>query len=266
MPMVLNNENLKIRELLACVLGIEPAEIESYYKSITVSFNQKLETSYSGFISVPKFKNVKFKNEATKENWENASLTGIDLPLFFQPSETSCKTVAVVGIDPLRKRKDFTSFHSGNVIIGTPYGFHSSYYRESRGRTKVYYDLIKHLVFKGYNTYVTDIFKIWMNDYHRSERDSFSMKNELLLAKECLENELEIVKPKIVVAFGEFAEKTCRNVLIGTTLEAKILPLPHPSGRNTRWNQILDKPRDCERKAAFLIQEVDRCLKSEPAS
>jgi len=249
--MKIRNADKSTIDLLSKYLGIAKTELTDYYLNIEKSYNSDSNNPSAGFVSVEKFSNVQFKQEKTLNNWKNASLIGVDLPLLFISDNPNAETVVTVGIDPLRKRKDFHDFKPGNVIIGTPYALHSTFYRERKGRTKSYYDFIKHIVSKGYNVYLTDIFKIWMNDFEKTEKDRFFLRDEVLESNEMLLKELEIIQPKMLIAFGDLVEKSLKALELSTT----IIKLPHPSGANRSWGKVT-----CDQKVKYLCSEIDKDL------
>jgi hypothetical protein len=243
----------KLIDLFSAYLGIEITELANYYSKIEKSYNSESNNPSAGFVSVEKFSNVQFKQEKTLNNWKNTSLIGLDLPLLFTSDNPNAETVVIVGIDPLRKRKDFRDFKPGNVIIGTPYALHSTFYRESKGRTKSYSDFVKHVVSKGYNVYVTDIFKIWMNDSEKTEKDRFYFGDEISESNEVLLQEIEIIQPKIIIAFGNLVEKHLTKIRLSD--EIKITKLPHPSGANRNWGKAT-----FDQKVNYLCSEIDKTL------
>lgn len=249
-----------IIDLLARYFGIKSTELTNYYLDIESSYNSDINNSSVGFLSLEKFSKIKFQNEKTINNWENASLIGVDIPLFINNNNTNSETVVIIGIDPLRKRKDFNDFDHGNVILGTPYALHSKFYREKRSRTKSYYYFVKHLVSKGYNVYLTDIFKIWMNDFKKTEKDRFFLSEETFFY-EILITELEFIQPKVIVAFGDLVEEYLKKIKLSEKFE--IIKLPHPSGSNNKkWKTILKEECTCDKKIMFLCSEIDKYLKN----
>jgi len=254
--MKINSANKSIIDLLSEYFGIVKTELTDYYFDIEKSYNSNSNNPSEGFISVKRFSNVQFKQERTLNNWKNASLIGVDLPLLFVNDNPNAETVVIIGIDPLRKRKDFRDFKSGNIIIGTPYALHSTFYRESKGRTKSYYDFVKHIVSKGYNVYVTDIFKIWMNNFEKTEKERFFLGDEVWESKKILLKELEIIQPQRIIIFGNLVEKSLKDLELST----KIIKLPHPSSANRNWNTLLEGKATCDQKIKYLCSEIDKNL------
>lgn len=258
--MELNINNKRISSILANFLNLNSSEIEKHYESIKKSYGDRMESSDSGFVSIEKIKDVQFKEDLTQVNWTNATLIGLDLPLLFESQKPNAKTIVIIGIDPLRKRKDFPNFSSGNIIIGSPYACHSTYYRESKGRTKSYFNFIKHIVSKGYNLYVTDFYKVWMNDQNKTEKERYYLENELETFKIILLQELEIIKPAMIVAFGDLVESLC-NEQLKDYKEVKLIKLPHPSmANNNKWKQLLNASPTCEHKVEYLNGQIDKYL------
>lgn len=87
------------------------------------------------------------------------TLTGVDIPILVRADEEPHKTVAIVAQDPLRDPKTLPSHHHKKVIVGTPFAYHNDVL--CCPQTLVYRKIIQGLLNKGYNVYVTDIWKCW---------------------------------------------------------------------------------------------------------
>ena len=93
--MELNIGNKRIEQLFAEFFGLDSSYIHQCYRELKDAYNQKLSLPYEGFI--PKQKEsweISFKEKQTLNNWENSTLIGVDLPLFFKCSDpdTSCSS------------------------------------------------------------------------------------------------------------------------------------------------------------------------------
>ena len=238
--MELNIGNKRIEQLFAKFFGLDSSYIHQCYRELKDSYNQKLSLPYEGFI--PKQKEsweISFKEKQTLNNWENSTLIGVDLPLFFKCSDPEAQTVMLVALDPLRKRKDFPDFQHEDVIIGTPFAQHSSHYRE--GSQEIVFDFIKHIVDKNYHMYITDVYKVWVEQKEYKKSHLLFKRNESLIFKELLREELDIIDPKIVITFGNDA----RDRYIDISKDCDPRPhkhFTHPSGEaRGAWKKLIGK-------------------------
>ena len=280
--MELNIGNKKIEKLFAEFFGLDSNYIHQCYRKFKDAYNQQLSSSHDGFISKQKQSwKISFQEQKTENNWDNSTLIGIDLPLFFKCPDPKAQTVMLVALDPLRSRDDFSLelkgdsgvklFNPGDPIIGTPFALHSSFYREDNDkkiRTKVYCDPIKHIVEKNYHLYVTDKYKVWMNDCEKEkESNKYKLKKEEVIFGELLLKELEIIKPNKIICFGvdpkDGAHVFCKGLLKDNDLKSELLPaLLHPSGsNNNKWRSVLKTPPyDVPRKIRYLKTKIDEYL------
>ncbi len=139
---------------------------------------------------------------------KDTSLKGIDLPTWF--GDYSNKKIVVLGIDPLRNENVFERENKSNiyndVIVGTPYAFHE---RDSRENWCAgYWALIDGLVKSKNFVYCTDIFKTY---YHNNSTKTRSYLDPNFVNnykhREILFNELELIKPDLIIVFGKIAHK-----------------------------------------------------------
>ena len=260
--MELNIGNKKIEQLFAEFFGLDSSYIHQCYREFKDAYNQKLSLPHEGFI--PKQKQswkISFQEKQTLNNWENSPLIGVDLPLFFKSPESEAQTVMLVALDPLRNPKHFSDFKHEDVIIGTPFAQHSSYYREKQ--QKIVFNFIKHIVAKNYHLYVTDIYKVWMkNPLIVDKNEKHKLNKESTIFGELLLKEIEIIKPKKIICFGtsdDGAYHFCKDLLKDNDLESELLPaLLHPSGMNTKWNDMFSP--NAENKIKYLNNKIDEYL------
>jgi len=256
----------ELKELIVkYVLAIPSSEIDEMYDYWELN---KLKKETKDF----KYLNFKYPHSYIHENQlktlTGASLKGIDLPTWFG-EDYSKKKVMILGIDPLRnknvfkkeceKRNVLNSFTptdviddsiKNEVIIGTPYALHECEARE--GKCSVYWTFIEKLI-ENHFVYCTDIFKTYFynNDKDiRSYRDEeFAIKNKN--HKKLLEEEIKIIKPDVIIAFGNLVELFLKDIELTTT----VIKLPHPSGANRNWNKIFKDNHVYKTKTEYLIHE-----------
>jgi Uracil DNA glycosylase superfamily. len=228
-------ENIaQVSSLMDEYLGLTNAiEVYNSFSQIINYPNQDIRQKKSfGFIPIRKelINNVTFSSEGIMKS----ELIGVDFPIKInRENSLGNKVIAIVGIDPLRKLSDFqemTDQHdvrikiSENLIVGTPYAFHSSFYREKRA--SIYAKFIDHILESGYDVYLTDIFKIWTKDGQLKDNDSFKKASYDLL-----KSELKIIDPNAIVCFGKQPTDIVRQIVA----DVEILDLPHPKARAKYW-------------------------------
>ena len=237
--MELNIGNKKIEQLLAEFFGLDSNYINKCYREFKDAYNQNFSLPHEGFI--PKQKQsweISFQEKQTLNHWENSTLIGVDLPLFFKCPEPQAQTVMLVAQDPLRNPDHFSDFKHEDVMIGTPFAQHSSYYREDA--QKVVFTSIKHIIDKNYHVYVTDVYKVWMKDDKKKNNKGHELKNESTIFNHLLRKELDIIDPKIIITLGGVPEKIIKKLSKKFDLDFNIhhLPFIHPSPTARHaWNK-----------------------------
>ena len=150
------------------------------------------------------------------------ALTGVDIPILLEGTNTSKGTIAIVAQDPYRNKKDpmlapFKPFIK--PIVGTPFAYH--YALSCYTQTKVYRLIIRTLLSQGYRVYITDAHKFYPNI-------SGQRKTEIAL----LIDELDDIQKKYglcrVVTFGKDAWDYINNSKYNNIQ----VPLLHPSQQN----------------------------------
>ena len=261
--MELNIGNKQIEQLFAEFFGLDSSYIHQCYRKLKDSYNQKLSSSHEGFI--PKQKQswgIQFQ-EKTQNHWENSTLIGVDLPLFFKCPDPKAQTVMLVAQDPLRHRNDFPNFKfkDEDVIIGTPFAQHSSKYRE--GLQKVVFSSIKNIIDNNYHVYITDVYKVWMK-MRKVKSHEYFLKNECEIFGELLLNELDTIKPKNVICLGKVAEDffSSSPILKNYNLSKRNLYLPHPGRQNAqKWKKcLINQKQTAENKIKYLKTKIDEYL------
>jgi hypothetical protein len=247
--------NTEIIKLISEYSGINEKLFSEACDRIKNGFNEDFKDSHSGFQFLEK--GIVQFNEETLAAYNKATLIGLDVPALVK-GKAAKKTIMIIGIDPLRKKRDFPEDVHGKVITGTPYAIHSKFYRESAGRTKVYWDLIKWLLENEYNVYLTDINKFWFSTDGDAKK-KYDLKSEYKNNISLLEKECSNINPLYIVAFGDFVTSFCENKKIREFMKGQIISLPHPSGANRNWNTIIKtSPRSAKEKVEKLIEELKK--------
>ena len=221
------------------VLDIPSVEIDNLYDSWELNKNN---------VGVANFKYPDSKiHKIQNVPLIGASLKGIDLPTWF--GDYTKKKVMILGIDPLRNEKVFKRENAdvdNEVIIGTPYALHEC--KARLGACATYWTFIEGLS-KSNFVYCTDIFKTY---YYLKETKirSYNDKEYIESAghKALLISEIELIKPDVIIAFGNLVE----NLLISLKISTKIIKLPHPSNANRSWNTLIDGKATPEQKVKHL--------------
>lgn len=199
------------------------------------------------------------------EEVSNTSLFGIDLPYWFGDYEKANKKIMVLGIDPLRNKQAFKKAQRTNknidernfVLLGTPYDLHSR--QDSQKKAKGYHPLIDKLSQDNF-IYLSDVYKTFFyyienNKRKRSYNYYFNLKmEERFIFDEILKDEIEIIKPDVIITFGKiaFQQLTGKNIKLSEfniqnqkyMFDEKILiiPMMHLSGavRNEPFKNFLE--------------------------
>jgi hypothetical protein len=226
--------------IISNVLSISSAEIDKMYDYWELNKNnERVENFNYQDRKIHKTQNVPHTG---------ASLKGIDLPTWF--GDYKMKKVMILGIDPLRNKGVFDREKADpdkDVIIGTPYALHEL--KARKGACATYWNFIEGLS-ENHFVYCTDIYKTYYlkSDNTRSYNDKEYIESSG--HKTLLLSEIELIKPDIIIAFGNIVE----SLLKGLDLSIKIIKLPHPSNANRSWNtRILGKA---------TTEEKVKCLNS----
>ncbi len=180
-----------------------------------------------------------------------SQITGIDIPILLTNDDKEDKeTVVIVAQDPLRSIKDpmlkpFIPFDKS--IVGTPFAFHYElqYYKQ----TEVYRLIVDGLLKKGYNVYITDIWKCW--DKSKTYRGLWKKGNPHF---DCLVEEIDEIKPNYVILMGKQAQNNFKKIKF-TYKQPKLICVPHPSAAaNGAWVRQIGKC-DIKTKANYIIKQ-----------
>jgi hypothetical protein len=220
---------------LSQVIALTPAEIEHTYHHFRASFDRVSKSPFrDDYVRLP----VGLVNSALVGS-ALVQHAGTDLPCWLEASPTAHRLI-ILGQDPLRDDRYFSTEDGPAVVIGTPYSTHSASLRE-RGNSARYWKIVRHLIGAGHSLYLTDVSKFWARD-HRVPPSAEPVYRALFQSEQDL-----ISRPgstTVVVAFGrraaEFAlGRKCPDLKIGSakaelrsTGSATVLPVLHPSPQN----------------------------------
>ena len=143
---------------------------------------------------------------------------GVDLPTWFNVQDN--KHIMIVAQDPLRNNKYYGECY--DAVISSPFGLHSLEHRQNARGGKMMSLLVERLVNNGYGVYLTDANKFFIHDHKTT--NMFSVAHIDVYA-EIIRQEIEIVKPAVIVCLGKRAEILCKRMGL-----SNILALPHLSG------------------------------------
>ncbi len=183
------------------------------------------------------------------------SLTGVDIPILVRADEEQRKTVAIVAQDPLRDPKTLPSHHLKKVIVGTPFAYHNDVL--CCPQTLVYRKIIQGLLIKGYNVYVTDIWKCWFNNIALNKsRGPWKSGNPYF---DCLAEEMNCIKPDYVILMGGQAKQLFNDVAfqkVVSGLEMDVVPVFHPSNTaNGAWKKNCGGCTPCY-KVKYVLDRI----------
>ena len=171
---------------------------------------------------------------------------GFDLPTWSNINKEK-PIVMFIAQDPLRSEKWYNECH--NIVVSSPFGTHDATHRCSR-HGEVYFKIFTEIEEKGYGIYLTDTKKFYLKGDNSA---SFTKKNTKTYDK-ILKQEIEIVKPKIIVAFGKQAQRS----VIELDGEDRLLRLIHPSGASRGHIKKQYEMNDCSNKkiAETYIEKI----------
>lgn len=192
--------------------------------------------------------------QAIRDNdiWRQNNVSGIDVPVLWTPDTgITNETILLLAQDPLRDSDywdetfchDFTCTKDNRnnyVVVGTPYALHYfldgnfkatqlSNGKKKSWRVKIYYDLIRSIVERGYNVYCTDIFKYYFHGhkYKVCDFDKNILGNEVTRLKE--QGNLR------VLCLGKKAQDGIAGI---QGIDKQSVNMPHVRARN--WNPNTD--------------------------
>ncbi|HEX8316617.1 MAG TPA: hypothetical protein VF609_16560 [Flavisolibacter sp.] len=207
-----------------CFEIVQPQLIEDAYKAFQKNFDGDCPKK----IEKVELTDLVIKGLPYSELGIESHHYGIDLPVLLS-SPGNSKAVIFISEDPLRRSKDPLD----TIILSTPFGIHLLNKDNNPNRRFYRNEILLAFLTKGYNVYVTDIFKIWIKGFgHKLNL----RKNEVVYQNsiECLKKEIEFIKNQYnteikIVTFGRPAEFAVRQ--IEYMFECEPTYLMHPSHR-----------------------------------
>ena len=174
----------------------------------------------------PKFKNLRSDYLSTFDTDSGGAVIGHDLPTWFNLNGSDKGRIMIVAQDPLRNPKWYSDCK--DAICSSTFGLHSIEWRNNGRGGKRLYLLIKKLVEFGFGIYLTDCMKF----YVRAERQKPLSPSRSLLNDyaEILKEEIRIVKPTAIIAFGKKAKNTFEQLELDISPEVLRIYMPHFSG------------------------------------
>lgn len=235
----------EVVKMLAGYFSVTMKQINDYYKKLMVEgMSMDLEDD--------KFKDVKFLSEETEIIWNKSDNVSLDLPIFYGGNGPEAKTIVVLGLEPF-----YNSLVTMSMGISTPYALHNSEWRERDGGTKLYYYFIKSIIDKGYNVYVSNIYKYLLKSNIKLEQPKFQ---EILL------KEIDLVNAEKIITFGKLPSIICAEDF---QLGDRVLSMPNPSvSANRIWATILKDRRknfkpSLDTKLEWIKTKFDRSLSNK---
>lgn len=174
-----------------------------------------------------------------KANVPGEIITGIDIPVLINNSlRESANTLMIVEQDPLRNYKHFLTQYCkttllNNAIVGTPNALHNI------KPVTFYLSLVTELIKKGWNVYLTDVYKIYAPGL-KGKKDRLTTDEINLLT-----DELNVIRPTKILLFGKEAQRAFSLVSCSYNLGSmKTVPVPHRSARAICWSFLNIKATD----------------------
>lgn len=211
--------------------------------------------------------------------WNHANF-GLDMPTWMVKSGVeNPRRVMIVATEPRR-----TGHPAGNLLLSTPFGFHSEDYREIGCKNDAVYDLVWRLLDKGDCVYLTDCLKFYTDDGTDGRKENFVTSNLKCKLRywenvflPTLKAEIRAFDPDVILGLGRaffekvlnfngvpkqkvnFTDFACPNPYIGTVwVEGKDKGIPaisciHPSGENRQYpKKICEARPNMTREDALL--------------
>lgn len=182
----------------------------------------------------------------------NEPITGIDIPVFFD--NNGKKTIMIIERDPYRTTNDrqlavYKPLFTSHGIVGTPNALHmpQSAYPNSR----IYRDLINQSVKKGYNIYLTDVYKVYAPGLVGS-KGRFGKNEQKLLVEE-----IKHIKPDKIILTGQDAQMA--YFLSSGLLTGSPFPIfaPHLTGaRPSSWTKYGVNSATNKKKLKYIDDRI----------
>lgn len=213
-------------------------ELTRFYESLQKGFNLKDWPS-------PVFAERNFfssQSESFQTKYNNAEIIACDLPSLL--SRGGRNTVMIIAQD------SYNSTPATGMWIGTPYGLHVRKMREEK-HTRHYMQMIDALLCKGYQTYLTDFYKVYVGGLRLPKQDK-------QVFADILKQEIEVINPVALITWGKDASNAV----------ARLKPIPpqysypHPSGNaRSAWKKRMGQKATNENILNYwqhsILQQLD---------
>ena len=235
------------------VIKIPRKKLKAYYKkwdtNISLPPNKK---HWEDFFYTKNKKDIYTPlNADTAKEYEDSPLVGVDLPTFIGAKNNELR-VMIVGLDPLRNCKDFPFHSPGDCIIGTPYAYHSRYYRQKKSVMSA--RIINEILNMKHSIYLTDVYKVWAQNLHNGKKISI-IKEDKKAFETLLQREIDIIKPSLCITFGSEAHKFLNRPIFSSSMH--ILSFPHPAGTaNGAWGKKLEGKCTDDNKVNYIHKKL----------
>jgi uracil-DNA glycosylase len=238
----------QLAQLLCSVFETSSSELAKLYKQIDSDFYKEGWPPHS--VSRDFYKSLDAKFQST---YLKSPVVAVDLPSLMELDERrdNKPTVAIIGQDPKNDR-DYEQ-----LVIGTPYGLHRKGCREELSNTKLYFEMIQILLELGYRVYLTDILKIWVCNPERPYCGIKLPSADLERFTNMIKPELAVVKPVVVITWGNVAGKAVDKL----KLDIEHLKFIHPSGAaNGAFKKLTGISPNDSNKLAYWRHEISQKL------
>ena len=239
-------------------------------------FAPKGRGCYSDTTAVPiPISHPDFIDLTTRTKEQGRGAIGLDLPTWFYQSPEA-PFIMIVTQDPLRnaewygdkgnKKKNTPrcdeTYLCKDAVVSSPFGLQDAHHRERGTGGKRMWLLVRALLERGYNIYLTDCRKFFV--YNHKESDKYTTLEKMNIYRNILLDEIKIIKPKLIVTLGHSANKSCQE-LLGD--DKRLSPyLPHFCGtagkKITEYFKIARKT-SIEELASMYANKIAELAKQE---
>lgn len=202
------------------------------------------------------------------ELWKHRNF-GHDMPTWMVKSGVkNPRRVMIMSQDPLR-----TGHSAGQLLLSTPFGFHSKDYRAKCKNDDVY-NLVWRLLERGDCVYLTDCLKFYTKDDEKKNFVTSNLKRKFWeMFKLTFEAEIRAFDPDVILGLGgvffenvfggekgKFTKRAGSCPCVGTVTvkdggtdrDIRALSFLHPSARENYKKRIYDSRPNMTRKEALL--------------
>ena len=148
----------------------------------------------------------------------------------------------------------YSTTSSNRIKIGTPYAMHIKGCRE-KICTKKYFQLIDVLLEQDYQTYLTDVYKIYLGKTKLEKKDCQRFAG-------LLEQEIETINPIAIITWGKAATKAVARL----KLQRPHYSYPHPSGAaRGAWRRLIQKSATNDNIRDYWKKDILEKLQQQPS-